>query len=907
MKNVAKFAVIMSIFTMSLLFSGLAFAAVPDVLECDAEPSVIHATWDQNNSSMTQVTVQLMSADDETYPGEPVKMCGVEIKCESQNTDVLNNGVLGGAIAIGTTNKFGRVVLNFYSTGNRNANVADNVEIRCRSLQQESCSTLVDVKAHVPDMVELSKCPNGDAFDKETPDIDYPDIIADGVSRIVIAAQLKDDLNPDVPVKKSGVKIKFVSDKTNIVRAVDGTDMVEAYTNDQGVAYATFVSSGAGSENDGDVDIMVEVDGGYGILKKTINVETTLNYGTTNINGQLYVSEFPLQILADGTSTVEACVQLRKDNGHIIRNPPAKVVSFVSHDISQLVPTNPFYTTNPGYAEVEDEDGRFPQGGVYTTTFRSNGIHDQNTLTEARIEASAEFFKNDDVDVELVDAQYWPEALDVTMSPGKILCDGESKVKVTAQLLDKTNGYPVFMSGRPITFTSRNSELVYDSADVDNDGHAIIVAETNAFGYAYAEFTAKDCKEDNVAPGNAYIDVSSISDSISVTNTYVTVIQPHGFKPNGINVYTDQDMMGYDESNPAHASPSVISADGDKPVYVTAQVCERENPNTADSFCNPVKRAGIRVEFHVMDNTIVMNKDSTEFDSDVDSVYAYTDEEGKATAIFRSSGTIPVSNEGCTKIRVTGQNGEILGNAWAQVCARQDEGMTPNAVWTWAQPAFITADGTSSTVLRTALLWCNWDQIIYEKELYSQRGLSSLTAQTPLELAGMINDSTPDYTHYCKPVQLEGAQVKFEVSDPSIVDDGMSGRKIIAYTDEYGHAAATFYSAGFDTPNIGKTEVDVFVDHIGEDVTPLNKLFVTTEEKTWPWCTEPLTCGAADADTDNNQFIGDSELLHYILNWMGSGSDTGVCEGYPKAYPCNETPCDPDSRLIEAVLVWMHI
>ena len=259
--------------TLALLLSGLAFAAVPDQLKCDAQPSVIHATWDTSNPSTTEVTVQLM-----TDYGNPVRMCGVEIKCESQNPDILNNGSLGGAIVSGKTDEFGRVALTFYSTGNRPANVGD-VDIICRSLQQERCTAHVEVLAHVPDTVKLSKCPNGNAFKPNDASIDHSDIIADGESRIIIAAQLKDDENGEyIPVKKSGIRVKFISQNTSIVRALDGTDMVEAYTDDQGVAYATFVSSGSGSENEGPTDIMVQVDGGYGISVEHITVWTCLLY-----------------------------------------------------------------------------------------------------------------------------------------------------------------------------------------------------------------------------------------------------------------------------------------------------------------------------------------------------------------------------------------------------------------------------------------------------------------------------------------------------------------------------------------------------------------------------------------------------------------------------------------------------
>jgi len=354
MKNVAKFAVIMSIFTMSLLFSGLAFAAVPDKLDCDAEPIAIHATWDQNNPSKTDVTVQLLT--DDNYP---VKMCGVEIKCESQNTDVLA-GEFGDAIVVGTTDEFGRVDLEFFSTGDRKANVK-SVNIICRS---------------------------------------------------------------------------------SIVKGLDGSDLVEAYTDSLGVAYAQFVSSGSGSENEGTTNVMVEVDGGYGIGYQNIPVWTTRNYGTTNINGQLYVSTFPKAILADDSSTVQACVQLRKTDGHIIRDAPLKMISFVSHSTSKLLPVVQADPNNPGYTATESEDSSFPQGGVYTTYFKSAGIYDPNSVGNARIEASTEFFANDDAQVTLIGAQYWPNSIRVTSSPARILCDGESKVKMTAQLVDKSN-YPV--------------------------------------------------------------------------------------------------------------------------------------------------------------------------------------------------------------------------------------------------------------------------------------------------------------------------------------------------------------------------------------------------------------------------------------------------------------------------------
>jgi hypothetical protein len=140
-----------------------------------------------------------------------------------------------------------------------------------------------------------------------------------------------------------------------------------------------------------------------------------------------------------------------------------------------------------------------------------------------------------------------------------------------------------------------------------------------------------------------------------------------------------------------------------------------------------------------------------------------------------------------------------------------------------------------------------------------------------------------DLAQVCKPVQLSGAQVKFESMTPQVLDNGMGGYRIITTTDQYGQASAVFQSAGFDIQHIGSSEIRVFVDHVGENVIQLNKLFVRTEEKTWPWCqSQPLTGGAAEADTNGDRFISDDELLAYIIKWaagqLGPNGDTKLLE-----------------------------
>jgi len=1011
MKTVKKSVPVIAVLLLAVAVMAVNVeAAVPDKLECDAQPSVIHATQDPEYPSMTEVTAGLFTED-----GQPVKMCGIEIKCESQNPDILHNGQ-GGAILTATTDSEGKATFDFESTSDRPANLG-KVDVICRSLQQESCTAEVEVRERVPGRVEVTACPYAGE--------QKPDILADGKSKVVIAAQLKD--RSWVPVKKSGVQVKFVSPRTNILKECDGDvdgdglDIIKGYTNSQGVAYAEFCSAGKGSENEGSVDISVQPDGGFDINSEVITIETTLNSGTTTISGQLSMSMMPSQIMADKESTMQACIQLRKKDGHIMKNPPENVVSLVSHNISKLIPVDQEYpATNPGYTAVE-ENGNFPQGGVYTAEFKSAGIYNPNSVGDARIEASAEFFSGTDGTVELKGSQMWPERMNVVPSLDVVGCDGTSTTKITVQLLDAKR-YPVWMEGRQVVFESQHPELLVDA----DDGDAIAKATTNKFGIAHAIFRAKDCKMDNVDGGRASVVVSSISDSISATER-IYVRELDGYKPDGVNVYTDQTALGYNSDNPAHAAPALIAADGKKPVRVTAQVCEKEDylnkeVKTADGavitmedvgdavkwtidvdenavdygayalvigdgnnieyqihsndgvdpsysvgthlysdydggwstatdntpvsslgwvsatgkrqfsenpdglftvtirknrldlndgelkwavslhshgtyaktpsgftwydettenmhesliekFCNPVKREGIRLEFKVKNDNIVMNKDHDGPEDGIDYVYLETDKEGKATATFRSTGTTPNTNEGCTNIKVTAQDGSILGNAYAKVCSVQHEGEAPNVVWKWAQPAFITADGTSKTTVRAALYWCDGTAREYIEDYNAELNQES----KPLEVMA----------EHCKPVQLPGAQVKFETMDTQIVDDGKDGKIIYDTTDEYGQAQATFSSAGFQEQNIGAAEIKVFVDHIGEDVIQANKLYVTTEEKTWPWCPPEkdwLTGGAAEADLDDNQFISDNELLKYVLKWF---------EGTVN-----------DSKLIEAITVW---
>ena len=849
-------------FALAFIVSPVAFAAQPDGLLCDVQPAQIHATWDSSNPSLTEVTVQLTHKyADNTV--EPVRISGIKVLCQSSNTDVLSNAQ-GGSIVTGETDPYGRVTLPFQSPGNAYTNIGSAV-ITCTALQQASCSKTVSVYARLPSRFGVSTCPTN--YENKG------NIIADGSSKVKVYAQLLDASSH--PVRKSGIQVTFQANTTNYLKVcgTTSTGSVTEPTDANGVAVAEFCSAGDGTQNAGTTKITVSSTD-YPMTSNYTDVVTTKNSSTTYINGQIVLTFNPSTILSDSVSTTQACVQLRKYDGTLLQNPPLKPISLISENPSYLLPVNGnIDPSNPGYTEIDGKDSSFPQGDIYTTLFKSRGPGQVSPET-ATVQASAEFYSSDSSDVTLYNDQLWPADIQITESPDQILCDGESTTTITAQLVDAAN-HPIFMAGRDVTFT------LTDTRSLETlDKKATVTSQTNAFGIATATFKVKDCKEDNAVPGNVSFTVSSISPSVS-QSAYVTVILPKGYKPDGINVYTDHTLEHRNSAHdlsavPAsHASPSLISADGHKPVYVTAQVCQWEQRyNASDEaywFCDPVKRSGIRVEFHVLNDSIVMNREANGQTIGVngdteDTVYAYTNNEGIATAVFNSSGTSK-SNEGCTNISVTGLNSDILGTAYSRVCAKQEEVTSPNAAWVWAQPAFITADGSSKTTLRAALYYCD----------------SMPTTSVEQNSSGKTNAAgaqwTPDnLSSHCTPVQLQGATVKFDSMSPQVLENTLGNYETITTTNKFGQASAVFKSTGYDHQNVGKSEIKVYVTNNANPsniVSQLNKLYVTTEEKTWPWSpVSGLSGGAAEADANGDGYITDGELLTYLMNLLQASQFT---------------------------------
>ena len=483
-----------------------------------------------------------------------------------------------------------------------------------------------------------------------------------------------------------------------------------------------------------------------------------------------------------------------------------------SHNSSLLAPYNP---TNAIL------NTSFPQGGIYTLRFTSTGINKGTALIQA---SGSHGFESKNISVQVVAAQRKINDINVTASPLTILCDGSSSTKITVQLLDD-NGYPVFGNNQPITFTSNDTSLL-----VAHNGGATNQSKANGFGVASAVFKVKDCRTNNPKGGKVKITVTSNSVSKDVI---VNIIKPRGYIPTGVNVYSDHTLEHRDNNHQnvqkieSHAAPSLISSNGEKPVYVTAQICEwtLEDPSKSegavissefdrdgdllnDEFCNPVKKEGVNVSFSIVNGNIIKinasdNPNATYMGTNY--MVLKTDKEGKATAVFRSTGTTPGTNQGCTNIEITATDTAPLdGPAYARVCSVANESSYPNAVFVWAQPAFITADGSSSTTLRAALYWCN-NVLMNFFTSHTMEQKSSTNANNgfmPDDLTGIFGID-PNPNGYCVPVQKPGIKIKFESTDSRIVDDGMGGYKIITTTDKYGQANATFYSAGQDTPNIG--------------------------------------------------------------------------------------------------------
>lgn len=942
-----KIVSVLAVFAMMLAMSGLAFAAVPDKLLVSEQPKTI----DADGVSCTDVTVQLIAEYADGHE-EPVKMCGIEVQCESQNPNILHATCAGGATVVSDatvvqwTDEFGKAKMVFCSTGSEEYNIDDDVEIVCRALQLEEDSSKVRVERIPGEVIEATMCPQSGYYDlsqetrdrledpQQSPDFvlddALADIIADGESHVYITGQIKGEDCEDelIPVKKAGT-MRFKSLDTSIVKTCkpagtnytnmqgqwmyvldDGAILVEA---PEGVAMAEFCSSGDGSENVGTATIVIESVDYLNVDKTTIEVKTTSQYGTTYKDGYLAMSAMPSQILADGESCLKACAQTRDQDYRIIRKPDWEV-SFESDDtniVEALYPTSP---TDAGLTSDDTDDE-----GVAIAEYCSAGTFDgiyggaDNTGT-AVIRGAMMYIKElASVSVDAKTSQIWPVDVEATATMDVVNCDGISTVTVTGQLLDRC-GLAVKMPGRLINFKSHDTSLLTPG---------VISVATDAFGKAKATFHVADCKYADA--DEVEIEVSTMSPE---THKFVSVevVKPKGFVPDGVNVYTDHNALVT-----SHAKPYVIAADGTSPVEMTAQVCEWEpdrcvgtlgnnkfidcaNANNLPpqyrqevcllagctwdpqdevcsgfstlpcnafdgneracncfectyGFCNPVKRCGMEIQFEIEDTHIVENAGDNvyaiEGTHDGDDYPSYvkmlTDAEGKATIVLRSTGDAPVNKNDCTLIKVTGKDGVIFEKeAYAEVCTKGYAGMHPNALWVWAEPAYITADGKSHTTVRAALYYCYDDLPEISKTM----------------------DQQNDYTYLfdsCKPVKKSGVTVKFETLNTDALDDGMGGYKIYDTTDEFGQAHATFQSKGFDKQHMGPAEIEAWTVGSGENVIQLNTLVVGLEEKTWPWCptySEWFTPGSpeAEADQDNDQYITDNELIEYIMNvWFPSG------------------------------------
>ncbi len=937
-----KIVSVLAAFAMLLTMSGLAFAAVPDKLLVSEQPETI----DADGESCTDITVQLMAVYDDGHE-EPVKMCGIEVFCESQSPNVLSEKISGGATAQATTDEFGKAHMEFCSTGSEEYNIGV-AHVICRALQLEEDSSDVYVLRERATRIVATMCPQS-GYD----DLDWAtknklsqnpffveadakaDILADGLSFVYITGQLK---NPDgegdcddVPIKKVGT-MRFKSLNTDVVKTCrpagtvylnmqgqtmtvvdDGTILVET---DNGVALAEFCSTGHGAENTGDAPITIESVTFLNVDKDTITVTATSEYGTTYKDGYLAMSAMPHQILADGVSQLKVCGQLRDQDYRIVKIVD-QLVRFESDNPNIVEAVYPAPGDAGLTSELTDSDG------IAIAEFKSAGQFDSLNVGPATIRGVTTYFpvQESSVSVETKTTQIWPVDIEATATMDTVNCDGESTVTVTAQLLDRCS-LAVKMEGRFINFKSHDTSLLTPG---------VINVKTDKFGKANATFDVADCKV--ATADDVEIEVSTMSPEAE-TSVCVTVVKPKGFVPDGVNVYTDQNALIV-----SHAKPYLIAADADSPVEVTAQVCEWEEercvgtygntqwwpyidcshasgdqaicllagctwePQTGEcsgfstlpcaafdghpgactmlgctyGFCNPVKREGMEIQFEI-DNTHIVenvydNVNAIEgtHNGTVHPSYVkmLTDKEGTATAIFRSTGNAPINKNDCTSITVTGKNGVIFDDkAYAEVCSKGVAGMYPNALWVWAEPAYITADGKSQTHVRTALYYCH-DELPTAKSL------------------DQMNDF--DYLFdNCKPVKQQGVTVKFETLNTDALSDGMGGYKIYSVTDRYGQADATFYSKGFDKQHMGPAEIEAWTIGSGENVIQLNTLIVKPEEKTWPWC-DPICAtahpGAVEADTDGDHYITDGELLKYVVKWL-HGLTT-------------------NSKLMDAIQVWL--
>jgi len=941
------------LFAALFLMIGLTaqtMAYVPDYLASSAQP----ATIDADGESTTDITVQLMANLDGDMQ-DVVKMCGIEVTCESQDPDVLHNGN-GGALLTGWTDEFGKVTFTYQSTGSEGYNEGD-VDVICRSIQLEETIASVHVETGVATHFHVTMCPksgyddlsqgtkNTLGLDAHEIEVAQADIVADGSSHVYITAQLKNDY--ENPVHKVGW-VRFKSMNTVIVKTcgaagqtgtnafgynyeIVDTGVVLVETDEFGVATAEFCSAGTGSENVGSANIHIESVTFPNVYMNTTTVKTTNQFGTTYKDGFLAMSSMADQIMADEESCVTICSQTRDQDYRIIKKLGWQIL-LESENTSQLV-------ANPWASETDH--------GLAFATTDSEGIALHEYCSSGRFDASNTGMAHVRGDsptsvevawtyVDLRTQQIWPRSLEVIATMPLVDCDGDSMVTVTAQLLDKY-GLATPLENRLITFESSDISGLKSPAD----GGTVIDAYTDAYGKAHATFVTTDCK---FGGENLPVNVTASTQSISVDQyDTVNVVKPRGFVPDGVSVYTDQHIVGHTDDDPTHAKPYVISADGMETTYVTAQVCEWElemcagmvdcnvvnNANYSSygdkevicraagctwsnnvcsgvshvecsdfdgeedvcgavgctyGYCNPVKRCGVEIDFEVLDDSVVQNKGTDNpnptGENGISEVKLYTDDEGKVTAVFRSTGDAPSNKEKCTLIKVDGKNGGLLGTAYSEVCTRGEEGTYPNTIWIWADPAYITADGTSHTVVRGALYDCYVGDLPEAKSLNQQNAYDYL------------------YTH-CKPVHMPGVTVKFETLNTDALDDGMGGYKIYDTTNEFGQAQATFQSKGFDKQHMGPAEIEAWTVGSGEDVIQLNTLIINLEEKTWPWCPTYSTwfeegSPEATADVDHDQYITDNELIEYIMNvWMNSYD------------PINNPYGQDDTALIQVIVAWL--
>lgn len=870
-------------------------AYVPDGLLVSEQPETI----DADGESTTDITIQLMADLDGSFGlntgyEDVVKMCGIEVICESQDPDVLEVGDTAGTNHVkvssstikGWTDEFGKVTFTYQSTGSEHFNEG-NVTVICRSIQLQEGSSVVHVWTMPATKFHVTMCPKS-GYDeleqgiKDELNLDpnfnltdaKADIVADGSSHVYITAQLKNDY--DNPVHLCGKIIEFKSMDTVIVETCDvpaiGTNsfgyyyeirpngVVWVWTDQYGVATAEFCSAGAGSENVGTANIHIKSVDVPNVLMNETNVTTTSQSGSTYKFGYIAMSSMADQIMADRESCVWICAQARDQDYRINRRANWQVL--LESEETTLLVANPSadpYDEGLAYAMTDSE-------GIAKWEYCSNSDYDPNTnpdgLGKAKVIGTSATAKHiPSVDVDLRTEQIWPVDLEVKATMEHVDCDGVSTVTLTAQLLDRY-GLATKYEGRRVTF---NSDDIGKLKNTD-DGGAVVHADTNEYGVAHATFVTTDCKFGG-NDGTSTITVYTQSPDVSKTET-VKIIKPLGFVPEAISVYTDQELLGKSDTNPAHAKPHLILADGQDKTYVTVQVCEMANKTNKDGcvteYCNPVKRCGVELELFVKDDSVVKYKGDNDNDPNfvsgqVNHLVLKTDDEGKATAIFRSSGNGVVNKNKCTLIEVHAINSEDLGKAYAEVCTKGFKGEYPNSIWIWADPAIITADGTSHTVIRSALYFC------YE-------GMPTI-AKTKDQKPG---DNYYNYLNKsCKPVHMPGVTVKFETLNTDALDDGMGGYKVYDITDEFGHAHATFQSKGFDKQHMGTAEIEAWTIGSGEDVIQLNTLIVGLEEKTWPWCPPQTTwfeegspASIADAIMDgiHDQYITDGELIKYLFD-----------------------------------------